>query len=65
MTNSEMPLNPKAWQASSTKHADSWWLHWQSWLAERSGEQKKAPGQLGNKKYAAGEAAPGTYVHER
>ncbi|MFN3768634.1 MAG: class II poly(R)-hydroxyalkanoic acid synthase [Ectopseudomonas guguanensis] len=65
MTNSEMPLDPKAWQESSTKHADSWWLHWQSWLAERSGETKNAPRALGNKKYPAGEAAPGTYVHER
>nr|WP_024306622.1 class II poly(R)-hydroxyalkanoic acid synthase [Pseudomonas sp. P818]ABX64434.1 Pha synthase C1 [Pseudomonas sp. USM4-55] len=65
MTNSEMPLDPKAWQESSTKHADSWWLHWQSWLAERSGETKNAPRALGNKKFPAGEAAPGTYVHER
>ncbi len=65
MTNSEMPLDPKAWQESSTKHADSWWLHWHGWLAERSGATKAAPSKLGNKKYPAGEAAPGTYVHER
>nr|AAK95382.1 PHA synthase 1 [Pseudomonas oleovorans] len=65
MTNSAMPLDPKAWQESSTKHADSWWLHWQTWLSERSGETKNAPQALGNKKFPAGEAAPGTYVHER
>ena len=65
MTNSEMPLDPKAWQESSTKHADSWWLHWQTWLAERSGKTKNASTTLGNKKFPAGEAAPGTYVHER
>ncbi|MGE8360786.1 class II poly(R)-hydroxyalkanoic acid synthase [Pseudomonas sp.] len=65
MTNSEMPADPKAWQESSTKHTDSWWLHWQTWLAERSGTTKNAPAKLGNKKYPAGEAAPGTYVHER
>ncbi|MBD9482842.1 class II poly(R)-hydroxyalkanoic acid synthase [Pseudomonas sp. PDM14] len=65
MTNSEMPLDPKAWQESSTKHTDSWWLHWQNWLAERSGKQRKAPTTLGNKAHPAGEAAPGTYVHER
>ena len=64
MTNSEMPLDPKAWQESSTKHADSWWLHWQTWLAERSGKTKNASTTLGNKKFPAGEAAPGTYVHE-
>nr|WP_017678528.1 class II poly(R)-hydroxyalkanoic acid synthase [Pseudomonas chengduensis] len=65
MTNSEMPLDPKAWQESSTKHADSWWLYWQTWLSERSGETKNAPRALGNKKFPVGEAAPGTYVHER
>src|SRR3989338_9153075 len=65
MTNTQMHADPKTWQASSTKHADSWWLHWQVWLSERSGAHKKAPTQLGNKKYPAGEAAPGTYVHER
>ena len=65
MTNTEMPLDPKDWQDSSTKHTDSWWLHWQKWLAERSGATKKAPSSLGNKRYPAGEAAPGTYVHER
>ena len=65
MTNTQMHADPKTWQASSTKHADSWWLHWQTWLSARSGEHKKAPTQLGNKKYPAGETAPGTYVHER
>ncbi|MFI8480414.1 class II poly(R)-hydroxyalkanoic acid synthase [Pseudomonas sp. NPDC078700] len=65
MTNSEMHDDPKEWQANATKHTDSWWLHWQQWLAERSGKTKPAKAQLGNKKYPAGEAAPGTYVHER
>ncbi|MGH8354648.1 MAG: class II poly(R)-hydroxyalkanoic acid synthase [Pseudomonas sp.] len=65
MTNSERPSDPKAWQENATKHADSWWLHWQTWLAERSGEMKKAPSSLGNRKYPAREAAPGTYVRFR
>ena len=65
MTNPEMPADPKAWQEDATKHADSWWLHWQQWLTARSGETKKAPAKLGNKRYPAAEAAPGTYVHER
>ncbi|WP_027908886.1 class II poly(R)-hydroxyalkanoic acid synthase [Pseudomonas sp. URMO17WK12:I4] len=65
MTNPEMPADPKAWQEDATKHADSWWLHWQQWLTARSGESKKAPAKLGNKRYPAAEAAPGTYVHER
>ena len=64
-TGSDMPADPKAWQENATKHADSWWLHWQAWLAERSGKLKKATLPLGNKAYPAGEASPGTYVHER
>jgi polyhydroxyalkanoate synthase len=65
MTSTEMPVNADDWQEESTKHTDSWWLHWHAWLGERSGNLKKAPLKLGNKAYSAGEAAPGTYVHER
>jgi polyhydroxyalkanoate synthase len=65
MTSTEMPVKAEEWQENSTKHTDSWWLHWQAWQAERSGKLKKSPASLGNKVYPAGEAAPGTYVHER
>lgn len=65
MTNSEMPADPKVWQENGTKHTDSWWLHWQNWLTERSGKLKKTPASLGSKAYPASEASPGTYVHER
>ena len=65
MTGEDMPSDPKLWQERATKHADSWWLHWQKWITARSGESKKTPSSLGSKKYPAGEAAPGTYVHER
>ena len=65
MTGPELSADPKAWQENASKHADSWWLHWQNWLAERSGKTRKAPTVLGNKAHPAGEAAPGTYVHER
>ncbi|MBT2296751.1 class II poly(R)-hydroxyalkanoic acid synthase [Pseudomonas fluorescens] len=65
MTSEDMPVKAEDWQENSTKHTDSWWLHWQAWQAERSGKLKKAPTILGNKTYPAGEAAPGTYVHER
>ncbi|MBH3406575.1 class II poly(R)-hydroxyalkanoic acid synthase [Pseudomonas glycinae] len=65
MTSDEMTANADDWQENSTKHADSWWLYWQAWQAARSGELKKAPAKLGNKAYPAGEASPGTYVHER
>ncbi|WP_342653870.1 class II poly(R)-hydroxyalkanoic acid synthase [Pseudomonas sp. F3-2] len=65
MTNPELPEDAQRWQEDATKHTDSWWLHWHNWQAERSGKLKKAPASLGNKAYPAGEAAPGTYVHER
>ena len=65
MTNTEMPAKADDWQENSTKHTDSWWLHWQAWQTERSGKLKKSPTSLGSKAYPAGEAAPGTYVHER
>ncbi|MFJ4250814.1 polyhydroxyalkanoate synthase [Pseudomonas helmanticensis] len=65
MTSEEMAANADDWQENSTKHTDSWWLYWQTWQAERSGNLKKAPLKLGNKAYPAGEASPGTYVHER
>ena len=67
MTNSDgpMPAQPSEWQENANKHTDSWWLHWAQWLGDRSGKLKKAPALLGNKAHPAGEAAPGTYVHER
>lgn len=65
MTSKEMPANAGDWQENSSKHTDSWWLYWQTWLEERSGKLKKSPTSLGNKAYPAGEASPGTYVHER
>ena len=65
MTSTDMPVKAEEWMENSTKHTDSWWLHWQAWQAERSGKLKKSPANLGNKAYPAGEASPGTYVHER
>jgi len=65
MTGPDLSVDSKTWQENSSKHADSWWLHWQQWLAERAGKLKKAPTALGSKAHPAGEASPGTYVHER
>ena len=65
MTHSELPAKSADWQENATKHADSWWLHWAQWMGARSGKLKKAPAALGGKQYPPGEAAPGTYVHER
>jgi polyhydroxyalkanoate synthase len=50
---------------TASQQAGSWWPHWLAWLQARSGDHKKAPRKLGNRAYAAAEAAPGTYVHLR
>lgn len=47
MTSEEVAANADEWQENSTKHTDSWWLYWQTWQAERSGNLKKAPLKLG------------------
>ena len=62
--NSDLPSSADEWAAGATEHADSWWIHWADWLKARSGEEKPAPKRLGNRKYKAVDAAPGTYVFE-
>jgi polyhydroxyalkanoate synthase len=54
---------PEDWLAQATPVAGSWWEHWRSWLAERSGEMRAAPQRLGNENYPPGAEAPGTYAH--
>ena len=58
------PADPGEFLAAAQTVAGSWWPHYSSWLAGRSGEQKKSPGQLGRKGYPVRAAAPGTYVHD-
>ncbi|MEX5686145.1 class II poly(R)-hydroxyalkanoic acid synthase [Pseudomonas silesiensis] len=65
MTGSELPVEAQEWMETASQQAGSWWPHWLAWLQARSGAHKKAPRKLGNRAYAAAEAAPGTYVHLR
>ena len=62
--NSDLPSSADEWAAGATEHAESWWIHWADWLKARSGEEKPAPRRLGNRKYKAVDAAPGTYVFD-
>ncbi|MFR0674160.1 class II poly(R)-hydroxyalkanoic acid synthase [Enterobacterales bacterium AW_CKDN230030176-1A_HGKHYDSX7] len=57
--------DPHAWEGEATACADSWWLHWHPWLAERSGALRTVPAHWGDASHAPDLAAPGTYVHER
>ena len=59
------PADPREFLAAAQKVAGSWWPDYSSWLAGRSGGQKKSPGQLGRKGYPMRGAAPGNYVHDQ
>ncbi len=59
------PADPGEFLAAAQKVAGSWWPDYSTWLAGRSGGQKKSPGQLGRKGYPMRSTAPGTYVHDR
>jgi polyhydroxyalkanoate synthase len=60
--NSRLDKDPDSWLAGAQQHAGSWWEHWRDWLGERSGRRKKPSGRLGNRHFAPGTPAPGTYV---
>ena len=62
--NPATPPDAEEWLAGAERHEGSWWDHWISWLAERSGEQHEAPDALGSTRYPPIEAAPGSYVFQ-
>ena len=57
--------DPEQWLASSTETPGSWWSHWMTWLAPRTGKAIAARSKLGSRKYPAIEPAPGRYVKVR
>jgi polyhydroxyalkanoate synthase subunit PhaC len=57
--------DPDGWIAAAEQYSGSWWPEYSGWLAERSGGQKRARKNLGNKEFPPREPAPGTYVHDR
>jgi polyhydroxyalkanoate synthase subunit PhaC len=57
--------DPGKWASSAQVHRDSWWPDYSGWLAERGGDQRKAPTKLGTRGLAPLEPAPGTHVLER
>ncbi|HET6835381.1 MAG TPA: alpha/beta fold hydrolase [Acidimicrobiales bacterium] len=57
------PPDPLEWRAGATTNEGSWWDHWLRWLSERSGDDRRAPAKLGNRRHPPIEAAPGRYVH--
>jgi len=59
------PADPREFLATATTVPGSWWTDYSSWLAERSGGERRSPRTLGRKAYPVRSAAPGTYVHDR
>jgi polyhydroxyalkanoate synthase len=60
-TNEDLPADPDQWRAGAHEVAGTWWDDWLDWVRPRSGNLVPPP-PMGNKRYPAGENAPGTYV---
>ena len=58
------PADPRAWLAAANTNSGSWWPHYSSWLAARSGPERTAHAKPGRKGFPVLAEAPGTYVHE-
>ncbi len=57
------PPDPDAWLDQAATTPGSWWSDYVEWLGERSGGLRRPPRALGNRRYKALAAAPGSYVH--
>jgi poly(3-hydroxyalkanoate) synthetase len=58
------PAAPGKFLATATETKGSWWPHYSSWLAERSGGPTGRPAELGARDYPPIGLAPGSYVHD-
>jgi polyhydroxyalkanoate synthase subunit PhaC len=58
----KQPATTDEWMAGATEVAGSWWPLWGEWLKARSGAEKAAPKEVGNKDYPAADPAPGRYA---
>ena len=60
----ECPEDPQEWLRRADNCRGTWWPDYVAWLAERCGEEKAAPGELGGGGLAPICDAPGTYVYD-
>ena len=61
----ECPEDPQEWLRHAENGHGTWWPDYTSWLAERCGEERAAPGELGGAGLEPLGDAPGTYVYDR
>jgi class II poly(R)-hydroxyalkanoic acid synthase len=59
------PSDPQQWLASAEKVPGSWWDDYVTWLAARTGPERRKPRRLGSSAYQPVCPAPGTYVLDR
>ncbi len=57
-------LTADEWLDGAEQHQGSWWDHWIGWLGKRGGAKIAAPKALGSEQFPAGQAAPGSYIHD-
>jgi poly(3-hydroxyalkanoate) synthetase len=60
----ECPEDPQEWLRRAETCHGSWWPDYAGWLAERCGEEKAAPDDLGGGGLTPICDAPGTYVYD-
>jgi polyhydroxyalkanoate synthase len=60
-TNDKLPASLEEWHAGAVEHPGSWWPHWASWLAARSGQKIPARDPAAGPLKPLGDA-PGEYV---
>jgi polyhydroxyalkanoate synthase len=60
----ECPDDPQEWLRLAETYHGTWWPDYADWLAERCGEERAAPGELGGAGLAPIADAPGTYVYD-
>jgi polyhydroxyalkanoate synthase subunit PhaC len=60
----DCPEDPQEWLRRADNCHGSWWPDYAAWLAERCGEEKAAPDELGGGGLAPVCDAPGTYVYD-
>ena len=61
----DCPEDPQEWLRRAETCHGSWWPDYAGWLAERCGEEKAAPGELGGGGLVPVCDAPGTYIYDR
>jgi polyhydroxyalkanoate synthase len=60
----ECPADPQEWLRLAETCHGSWWPDYADWLAERCGEERAAPADLGGGGLEPIGDAPGTYVYD-